>query len=133
MSHSLQVLVVSTLLVGLLGGTLCHGQSRDRRSAPGLQSSSPSTEMQRPSAPSAAPPAPAPGTDLPSYAEPSAPSPQGVGEGPSSSGGTPRTQEEAPNPPGDPAQAPIGGLEWLVAAAAGYGAYRLREQSDADA
>jgi len=134
MHHLPQVLVLSALLIGLLGGTLCHGQSRDRRSAPNARSASPSTEMRtrRSSAPSAARPAPAPGIDLSSYAEPSAPSPRGVGEGSSSSWGTPSTQN-GPDLPSDPSEAPIGGLEWLVAAAAGYGAYRLREQSDADA
>jgi hypothetical protein len=38
-----------------------------------------------------------------------------------------------PLPPNDPNKVPLGGLEWLLAAGLGYGAYRLRGQRDDDA
>jgi hypothetical protein len=36
-------------------------------------------------------------------------------------------------PPDNGSRVPLGGLEWLLAAGLGYGAYRLRERGDEDA
>ena len=38
-----------------------------------------------------------------------------------------------PPPEDDPNKVPLGGLEWLLIAGAGYGAHRLRKQSGAEA
>jgi len=58
---------------------------------------------------------------LPDWAEPR----NDAADAPSSAPRPPdefRTQEEAPDPP----PIPIGGLEWLILAGAGYGAWKLR-------
>jgi hypothetical protein len=34
----------------------------------------------------------------------------------------------APPPPDDPSRIPLGGLEWLLVAGAGYAAHRLRDE-----
>jgi len=59
-------------------------------------------------------------TRLPAWAEPGVPSPErGRGMGA-------RTQMNPASTPDNPSRVPLGGLEWLLAAGLGYGAYRLR-------
>jgi hypothetical protein len=67
-----------------------------------------------------------PGTGLPSAAEPAPPP---APTGPSADGAPASTH--APALPDDPAQAPLPGIGWLLAAALGYGAYRVRRQGGA--
>jgi hypothetical protein len=69
-------------------------------------------------------------TKLPAWAEPS--------EGSARRSEMPNRQrnwaQTSDDPPGAiPPGVPLGGLEWLLAAGLGYGAYRLRGQGDDDA
>ncbi|MFB6230158.1 MAG: hypothetical protein ABEL04_03290 [Salinibacter sp.] len=76
----------------------------------------------------------APGTELPPAARPADP-PSSLGRSPGGavpSGGRAQTNS-GPNMPGDPAQAPLGGAEWLVAAGAAYALNRLRKKGSTKA
>jgi hypothetical protein len=61
------------------------------------------------------------GTRLPAWAEPGAPSPErGRDLGP-------QTQMNPADMPDNPSRVPLSGIEWLLVAGLGYGAYRLRD------
>ena len=75
------------------------------------------------------PPASAPRSSLPDWAEPQGPSVRA----PSQRGGSnvPMTDMNGPGLPDNPNRVPLGGLEWLIAAGAGYAILRLRKQPSA--
>jgi len=81
-------------------------------------SSVPETVQRGPDAPA--------GASLPSWAEPQRPAPS-----PSSPGGDPGlgspVTADGLGPPDNPNRVPLGGMEWLILAGAGYGAFRLRK------
>jgi hypothetical protein len=71
------------------------------------------------------------GTQLPDWAKPRSPS-----DDDSRQGEAPARRQNQLNgisTPNDPNRVPLSGLEWLLAAGLGYGAYRLRGQGDDDA
>jgi hypothetical protein len=113
-------LVVAALIVlgaGLMAAPVAQAQTSFPRHNPPPEESSPYRGQDR-------------GSDLerlPSWAEPQAPErkrrePNGQGS----------IATNGFNPP-EPPPVPLGGLEWLLAAGLGYGAYRLRGQRDDDA
>jgi hypothetical protein len=69
------------------------------------------------------------GTQLPDWAEPRSPSDDDSRQGEAPA----RTRNQFLGPADDPNRVPLGGLEWLLAAGLGYGAYRLRGQGDDEA
>ena len=69
------------------------------------------------------------GTQLPDWAKPRSPSDDDSRQGEAPA----RTRNQFPGLADDPNRVPLGGLEWLLAAGLGYGAYRLRGQGDDDA
>jgi hypothetical protein len=70
------------------------------------------------------------GTRLPGWAEPQAHRKRQGRAAPSSPNEASRNSITNPS---NPNRVPLGGLEWLLAAGLGYGAYRLRGQGDDDA
>jgi len=70
------------------------------------------------------PPASAPGSSLPDWAEPQEPS----ARAPSQWDGSNVPMTDMNGPPDNPNRVPLGGLEWLLAAGAGYAILRLRKQ-----
>ena len=112
-----------------LGLPETHAQSPRGQQAPTHQRTAPSPGAQSaPARPGGSDPA---GTRLPSYAQPSNP-PSSFGQPPggNSSSGQAQTSSSAPGTPGQPAQAPLGGAEWLAAAGAAYALNRLRKNGD---
>jgi len=71
------------------------------------------------------PDAPA-GASLPPWAEPQRPSPSPSSPGDDPGLGSPVTANGL-GPPDNPNRVPLGGMEWLILAGAGYGAFRLRK------
>ena len=67
------------------------------------------------------------GTNLPSYAEPSAPPAIGSPSGGADIPGQAQAND-GPGMPSDPNQVPLGGAEWLAAAGAAYALNRLRKR-----
>ena len=119
--------IVATSALGLcILLTACgpvQAQPDDRRPAPSAQAPVPSTQDQRSVR--------VPGTDLPSAAEPARP-PSSLGQPPAGSNapGGMAQSNNAPSTPQAPAQAPLGGAEWLAAAGAAYALNRLRKDGD---
>ena len=119
----------------LIGAVLCFGapdrgiaQSRGGAGAPSAEprTSAPSLHSRQPrrsERPRQVPPE-REGSDLSEWAQPD----RGAPSSPSATG---MAATNGPSdPPTNPDRTPIGGLEWLIAAALGYGTYRLgwREQ-----
>ena len=114
----------------LIGAILCFGapdrgiaQSRGGAGAPSAEprTSAPSQhsrQPRRPERPRQAPPE-REGSDLSEWAQPD----RGAPSSPSATGMA--TTNGPSDPPTNPDRTPIGGLEWLIAAALGYGTYRL--------
>ena len=71
------------------------------------------------------------GSRLPGWAEPAAPQNRVGSDGPS--GPNEASRNGISSFPGNGDRVPLSGLEWLLAAGLGYGAYRLRGQGDDDA
>jgi hypothetical protein len=71
------------------------------------------------------------GASLPPWAEPQRPSPPPPRSRPSGDPGlgSPVTANGL-GPPDNPNRVPLGGMEWLILAGAGYGAFRLRKMEN---
>lgn len=124
--------VLGCCLLGI-GVSEADAQSRRGKQAPAYEQPAPS-QGRRGASPARSPRSSSPvGTDLPSASQPANP-PSSYGEpsdGAISSAGQMQAND-APDTPGDPAQAPLGGTEWLLAAGAGYALNRLRKENDDD-
>ena len=114
----------------LIGAVLCFGapdrgiaQSRGGAGAPSAEprTSAPSQHSRQPrrSERRRQVPPGREGPDLSEWAQPD----RGTSSSPSAPGMA--TTNGPSDPPENPSRTPIGGLEWLIAAALGYGTYRL--------
>ena len=90
----------------------------------------PSHPLPRP-AQTATPPGEPAGSSLPTWAEPQRSSSFSSGRGNGSSLDAPATKN-GPGLPDNPNRVPLGGIEWLMLAGAGYGAFRLRKADAPD-
>lgn len=118
--NSIRLLLVIVILVGgmvLMGAQSSAAQDRGEQNSP----SSPSAEqrVEGPNGPSSSP-------GLPSWAEPSAPTPEWEGSTVEKQSGT-----NAPAPPSPPSRLPVdGGLALLAAAGAGYAVRKLQKDDE---